>query len=197
MPGHENPLQDQHFELLMQYVDGELTGAELSRAEALIASHVDAQAFVQDSTVAKLALREAVLEAPIQADLSRIRGRVMTKLPAEVRAPVAVEKPGIWAWLQHLGFGKVSFAVGAAVAAAVWLIATSSTGPLQHRENAGALAERHLQLPPVLAPGAEPEVIIEDTEFEDGGMMVQHGEHRGDATIIWHYRPVVNGKGEG
>lgn len=193
----ETPLSDADFELLLQFVDGELTGTEAVRAQSLVASHADARAFVDDWSTAKLALREAVLEAPIAVDLSRIRGRVMTKLPAETRQAIdatSQESNSLWALLRKLGFGKVSFAVGAAVAAAIWLVATS-TGRLLPDEDPGKVAQRHgtAGLP---QPRAEPEVIIEDT-LEEGSLMVQHGEHAGDATIIWHYKPTANGQGEG
>lgn len=193
----DSELNDADFELLLQFVDGELTGTEQARAQTLVADHADARAFVQDWSTAKVALRQAVLEAPTEVDLSRIRGRVMTKLPAETRQAIAAttqEPNSFWKMLQKLGLGKVSFAVGAAAAAAVWLVATS-TGPLLPNEDPGAVAQRH-GTAGLLQPGAEPEVIIEDT-LEEGSLMVQHGEHTGDATIIWHYKPVANGQGEG
>jgi len=124
----ENQLNDADFELLLQFVDGELTGTAQARAQNLVASHSDARAFVDDWAHAKLALRKAVLEVPIAVDLSRIRGRVMTKLPSEARQGIQTsqEGNGFLAFVQKLGFGKVSFAVGAAVAAAIWLLATST-----------------------------------------------------------------------
>lgn len=195
-------LTDAQFELLMLLVDGELANepAQRAQADALVATHADARAFVADWTGAKLALREAVLEGPIhaelQTDLSRIRGRVMTKLPAEPRRAIA-EEHGIWAFLRHLGLGKVSFALGAAMAAAVWLIATSG-GHLQLHAPSGSPVAEHNAAHGELLPGdGEPAVIIEDVDTDDNSFMVKHGEHTGDATIIWHSAPVAGGKGEG
>lgn len=191
------PLTDDQFELLLLFVDGELAHepARRAEAEALVAVHADARAFVADWTQAKSALREAVLAGPVHADLSRIRGAVMTRLPSEPRRPIGHDRQGedhgIWAFLRRLGLGKVSFALGAAVAAAVWLIATS-TGHLQlHAPTGAPVADRSVP------DDGEPSVIIEEIETDDDSLMVKHGEHTGDATIIWHSAPMAGAKGEG
>jgi hypothetical protein len=181
------PLTDADFKLLLLLVDGELAeqSARRAQAEALVAQHPEAREFVQGWTNAKGALRQAVL-AP-EADLSRLRGRVMAKLPAEPRPTVAPEPRN---WLERLGLGKVSLAVGLAAAAAVALV-VSIGAPHKQPSTVGAVAE---DLPNCEEPC--PEVIIEDTEVDDGGMMVRHGEHTGDATIIWH-GAATNETGEG
>jgi hypothetical protein len=191
--GSQNePLTDAQFELLLLLVDGELANEPARRreAEALVAVHADARAFLADVSEAKSALREAVLAGPVHADLSRIRGAVMTKLPSEPR-PAIVEEHGIWAFLRHLGLGKVSFALGAAVAAAVWLIATSTGHRQLHAPTGAPVADRSVP------DDLEPSVIIEDVETDDDIFMVKHGEHAGDATIIWHSAPMAGAKGEG
>lgn len=182
-------LTDQDYELLMLWVDGELAAepARLAEAEALAASHPEARAFVDGWHVAKAALREAVL-AP-DADLSRVRGRVMAKLPVEPRTSVVEPQPS---WWQRLGLGKVSLAVGVAAVAAVALLLVWRPA-LQPETPGGAMAERDIDC----ASAACPTVIIEDTEVDDGGMMVRHGEQPGEATIIWHGAAAAGPTGEG
>ena len=179
------PLSDDEFELLLLWIDGELADepARLAEAEALAVNHPDARAFVDGWREAKVALREAVL-AP-EVDLSRVRGRVMAKLPVEPRAPVPEPTPSRW---QRLGLGKVSLTVGVAAAAAVALLLVWRPA-LQTETPGGAVAE---------CVGEDcPAVIIEDTEVDDGGMMVRHGERPGEATIIWHGAAAAGPTGEG
>lgn len=183
------PLNDQDYELLLLWIDGELASepARLAEAEALASSHPEAQAFVDGWRGAKLALREAVL-AP-EVDLTRVRGRVMTKLPAEARAPVVEPQPS---WWQRLGLGKVSLTVGIAAVAAVALVLAWRPA-LKPESATGAVAEHDIDCAGMPCP----EVIIEDTEVDDGGLMVRHGDHPGEATIIWHGTQAAGSTGEG
>ena len=178
-------LTDADFELLMLLVDGELAGepARRAEAEALVAAHPEAREFVEGWQAGKVALREAVLTQA--ADLTRIRGRVMPQLPAEPRAVVQAAEPG---WWQRLGLGKLGLAAGVA-AAAVLALAVAWQPAVQQDRPAGAVAD--------CGDTECPTVIIEDTEVDEGGMMVRHGEQPGEATIIWHGAPAAGGMGEG
>ncbi|MSP90215.1 MAG: hypothetical protein EXR79_00180 [Myxococcales bacterium] len=178
-----NGLTDPEFELVMLHVDGELSddSVRAAAAVALLEQSAVARAVAADWVSAKVALREAVLDPAHEVDLSRVRGRVMTKLPADVRSAAVDPQPaaGFGAWLRSLGLGKVTLAVGAAVAVAAWLVATAAgpgTGP-------GGAA------PPAVAevPGEAPAVIIEEIEIEGGSVVVDPGKGPGTSTIIWHF----------
>ncbi len=196
-PAMVDALTEAEIGTLLLLVDGELASdaVALAEAQALMARSTLAADFVQDWQHAKVALQQAVYEQAGAADLSRVRGRVMARIVEPVATKEDPEKAtGFWGWLGELGFGKVSFVVGAAAAAAVWLIV--SAGPVQPHHDRVAPVAGTLSRPVEALPNGEPSVIIEETE-SDGSVMVRHGEHSGDATIIWHYQPAQNGKGEG
>jgi hypothetical protein len=197
-PGSPGELNEAELELVLLYVDGELRGEpeQLARAQALLATSPVARAVADDWSSAKVVLRERILEAPVKADLGLVRGRVMMKLPADAPASaVPSDEPrGVIAWLRGFGFGKVSLVAGMAAAAAIWIVA-SSTSRLS--EEATQPADREVAVVfPSVANGdpSEPSVIIEDMEIESGTVMVSPTE-QGGATIIWHFQPEEQGAG--
>lgn len=187
-------LDDPQLALVLEYVDGELQADPTRRAaaEALLAASATARAIAEDWTAAKVTLRERLFDKPLwfqdrpgqpAADLSHVRGRVMSKLPAEPRpAVVDAHATGVVAWLRNFGFGKVSLAVGLAAAAAIWLLATQSGLQSQRQEAADGV---HLAAAPAgdLVPG----VIIEEMDIESGTVLVSPEAAEGGATVIWHF----------
>jgi anti-sigma factor RsiW len=177
----ETGLDDATFAKVMLYVDGELDGTERQEVEALLQRDVVARAVADDWKLAKVALREAIEHQEVKADLSMVRGRVMTKLPADPR-PAHVperEQQGLFAWLRGRGIGKVGLAAAAAVALAAWLIlSTGGLGSKGAEGAAGAMAQ---------APGEPAPVVIEEMEIESGTIVVDPGEGQGGTTVIWHF----------
>lgn len=198
-PRLQETLSEAEFELLMLWVDGELDGdpPQLAAAQELARNSETARAIADDWRAAKGALRQQVLSAPSQVDFSMLRGRVMTKLPADPR-PIAVpERGGLWSLLAGLGFGKVSVALGVAAAIAAWLLLTPGKGlrePSDPTETTpSAMAE--IGAPPHVGAEDEPAVILEEMELESGSITVHPGEHAGDATVIWHFQSTGEGEG--
>ena len=187
-------LDDSDFELLVLFADGELTvePERRAQAEALVAQSAVARAIVQDLQATKVAIRDALLGeqavAQVAADVSMVRGRVMTKLPAEPRrAPLqAAEAAGWMGWLRQFGLTKVGFALGAAVAVAAWMI-VAYRAPTPELPNVPALAtEAEL--------GDQP-VIIEEMEFDGESITVTPGDESGKPTVIWHFVAAKEGEG--
>jgi hypothetical protein len=193
-------LDDQAFELLVLYADGELSRDPVRRAEAeaLVARDATAAAVLADLQTAKQTLHAWVVgpqaASAVEADLSMLRGRVMTRLPQEASRPVA-EAPalsGLWAWLRGLGFGKASLAMGAAALAAVVLVVVQTRRPAPPVSVATAVA--HHDSPPSTAAADEPTVIIEEMDVE-GSVTVTPGLQPSQPTVIWHFQPGREGEG--
>ena len=128
----QNLLSDSDFERLVLLADGELAAdpAQRAAAEALLERSVQARAVFADLQGNKLAVELWATggEAPAAGvDLSMLRGRVMSHLPAEPRAPVPQAAPASWLdgvlqGLREFGFGKTGLALGAVAVAALLLV---------------------------------------------------------------------------
>lgn len=188
-------LNEIELELLLLLLDGELEAdpAQKHAADELLAQSEVARVLAQDWRNAKLALREGILQGPpkllpqTEIDLSLLHGRVMSKLPADpqqvahLAAAAQPQSRGLWAWIQHFGFGKTSFAIGAAVAVAVFLLVRGGGLPAVHDAASTPVA------PNAAAAIVEPQVIIEEMELESGSVMVNPASTSGDAMVIWHF----------
>jgi len=195
MPLPENSLSESQLELLLLLLDGELDSApdQKRAADELLAQSEVARVLAQDWRNAKIALREGILQGPpkllpqTETDLSLLHGRVMSKLPADAQqkahlAAASLPQPrSVWAWIQHFGFGKTSFAIGAAVAVAVFLLVRGGGLPAVHDSASTPVAAN------AAAAIAEPAVIIEEMELESGSVLVNPAGNAGDAMVIWHF----------
>ncbi len=174
---------------LMAHVDGELIGeaAQAAGIEDLMAESEDARALVHDLQWSRQALRQEILSDETEADLSMVRGRIITRLPAEARPAVKVEDDSsdFMERLRALLFGRAGLTVGMAAAAVLMVLAL---GQMQDRVPVDNSAESEYAVQ--LAPPAdgEPFVIIEEMEIDSGTVLVDNGEEAGAATIIWHYQ---------
>ena len=199
-------LTESQWTTLMAWVDGELRddAKATSEVEALIGRSAVARQIVDDLRGNAAALHAYVLETGTSADLSRVRGRVLTRLPAQPRTPAAADVNR--GWMDRLGeaLGQPwAIASGLAVAAAV--IAVLAVGGL-HGEGDGTRGTATASLSGTDATGIaaladdEPAVIIEEMEIESGSIVVQGAEDAEDATIIWHFEPpqmAEDGEGAG
>lgn len=189
--------------LLMAYADGELAGdpAQLAEAEALLSAQDVARHAVHDLQVGATALRDYVMSDALAAgvDVSRVRGRVMTRLPAETRAPVARAEPTLFdklfGWTRALGTGQLGLAGGVAMAAIMFAMVLSHDQVTDVRDLHDGV---DATVAPAAAPqvakeasadDAEPEVIIEDMELDGGTVLIEGAEEPGEPMIIWHIQP--------
>lgn len=181
---------------LMTMVDGELSDEQrvAARIDELLAGSSAAQTWVNDLRIAGRALHDATLSdslAPAwsKADLSMVRGRVMTRLPMQERAPAVDAEPAgpfatLIAWFGELGWGKTAMA-GAMLAAALLLavsVQNARKGEPSVLDNRPVMSEH----PGARPADGEPEVIIEDMETGGGTVIMQGGENSGEPMIIWH-----------
>lgn len=208
-------LQPHEFELLVLLADGELTTEPERRraAELLLERSAAARMVFGDLAGTKAALHAwatdpALMPANLsqKADLSMVRGRVMTRLPAAqgVASPLTDEpltdrqaalRTGWWALLRAFGFGKASLALGAAALAAVVLVVRAGQ-PESPALIAGTPAVASHQTIEAVggAPATiEPDVIIEELEVDSGSVAVTPGSQPSQPTVIWHFQ----GQGEG
>jgi hypothetical protein len=192
-------LLDRDFERLVLLADGEL-GAdpqERAKAEAILERSAQARAVFADLQGSKFAIGLWATggEAPAaDVDLSMLRGRVMSRLPAEVRAPAAPAVPASWLdgvlqGLRGFGLGKAGFALGAVAVAALLVVwRTDPAVPPQAAVEPPAVAS-HLPV----GEEDQPAVIIEELEVESGSVAVTPGSGANQPTVIWHFQ----GQGEG
>ncbi len=190
-------IDDADLELVLLFVDGELGGDPERRqaAERLIAGNAAARAIADDVRATKAAVRELVVgdaaAARVSADLSMVRGRVMTKIPPTPRpAPTPEKATGFdpIGWLRALGFGKVSVAFGAAVVAAAWIaVALRPAAVDPQASQAAALAEDAVI-------GDQP-VIIEEMEVDGESITVKPAAEPDRPTVIWHFADAKPGEG--
>ena len=175
---------------LMAHLDGELVGvaAEEAGIEALLAQSAGARTLVHDLQLSGVALRREVLSDQTEQDLSMVRGRIMTRLPAEARPAVAADKAseGFVERLRALLFGRAGLAIGLAAAAALMVLALGQMkDQLPADDNAGPIVAEQIYTMPA---DGEPAVIIEEMEIDSGTVLVDNGDEPGAATIIWHYQ---------
>lgn len=195
-------LTDRDFERLVLLADGELADqpAERALAEATLQRSAQARAVFADLQGSKFAVQMWATGAEDPAagvDLSMLRGRVMSRLPAAAPATPAPAAPpswldGLWLGLREFGFGKASLALGGA-ALALLLVVARRDPPAADAADAAAAH------PPAVAshlPSGEdeqPSVIIEELEVESGSVAVQPSSGGSQPTVIWHFQ----GQGEG
>ena len=197
-------LADHELELVMLYVDGELTrdreqlavAEQLAVVEQLLSANPIARSIADDLLATKAAVAEHIVgelaASQVQADLSMLRGRVMTKIPAAPR-PVTVATTAVgwtWiAWARNLGFGKVSVAFGTAVALAAWIAIAMRPAlpPLAAQANMAAIAED--------AQIGDQQVIIEEMEIDGETISVKPGTDADRPTVIWHFADAQPGEG--
>jgi hypothetical protein len=195
----DQQLTDRDFERLVLLADGELAAdpAERAKAEAVLERSAQARAVFGDLQGSKFAvgLWATGGEAPAaDVDLSMLRGRVMSRLPAEVRLPATPPAPASWLdgvlqGLREIGFGKAGFALAAVAVAAllvVWRTDPAVPGPAAVEPPAVA---SHLPV----GDDDQPAVIIEELEVESGSVAVTPGSGANQPTVIWHFQ----GQGEG
>ena len=167
---------------LMAYVDGELAADAEATAEvaSLLAGSSRARQIEGDLRLARVALRQELMGSECDQDMSMVRGRIMTRLPAPARAATPTEAPsGVLDRLRGLLFGRPGLVLGLGLAAVLLALAL---GRVQDQAPAvGPLGPEG----PVAA--SEPAVIIEEMEIDSGTVLVDNGEEPGAATIIWHY----------
>ncbi len=195
----DSGLDERQFELLVLLADGELAAGspDLAAAQALLAQHAEAKQLYANLTYSRETLRESVLgeaaAAALKVDLSMLRGRVMTKLPAEPRPAPKPEAaaPGWMDWLRAFGFGRASLAVAALAVVVVWWAGSQTATAVKLSPEPAAMAREDATMPP--GHEEEPAVIIEEMDVEDGSIAVNPGDKPGATTVIWHF----SGKGEG
>ncbi len=184
----ERVLADVAAMQLMAHADGEAIG-EAAELDGLLAESSEASALLHDLNLSKQALRAEVQSDQTEADVSMVRGRIMSKLPAQTRPPVAAEdrSEGLGERLRALLFGRPGLAFGLAAAAVLMVLAL---GQMKDRAiddvaspEIGPVAEK-IDTP---LPDDEPAVIIEEMEIDSGTVLVDNGAEPGAATIIWHY----------
>ncbi|MBM4342683.1 MAG: hypothetical protein FJ100_04840 [Deltaproteobacteria bacterium] len=190
-------LDDADLELVLLYVDGELANdpGRQRTAEGLLADNPAARAIADDVRATKAAVRELVVgeaaAARVTADLSMVRGRVMTRIPPAPRPAPAPDKATGFdpiGWLRAFGFGKVSVAFGAAVVAAVWIGVALRPAAMDPRTaNAAAVAEDAVL-------GDQP-VIIEEMEVDGESITVKPAAEPDRPTVIWHFADAMPGEG--
>jgi len=186
--------------LLMAYADGQLDGESRAEAEMLITAQSGADVIVHDLKLAQQALRSHLFSDTlnVDVDLSMIRGRVLTKLPAEVRAPVQEESPSLldrlFGWTRHFDTGQIGMAGGLAMAAVLFAVVFAQEHAPRDLSNQSGTMETSGH---VVAKAArdEPDVIIEDMELDGGTVLFEGAEVPGETLIIWHMQP--NGGGAG
>ncbi|MBI5607927.1 MAG: hypothetical protein HY902_03505 [Deltaproteobacteria bacterium] len=192
-------LDERQFELIVLLADGELAAGspERTAAEALLAEQAEAKQLYDNLTYSRDLLREAVLgeqaAAELKVDLSMLRGRVMSKLPAEPRpVPIPGKAAPSWLdWLRAFGFGRAGLAVAALAVVVVWWAGSQPTATPTLAPEPAAMARQDATMPP--GHEEEPAVIIEEMDVEDGSIAVNPGDRPGATTVIWHF----SGKGEG
>ena len=168
---------------LMAYVDGELADdlAASAEVEALIASSPRAAQIQHDLGLARTALQREVMRSDSEQDMTMVRGRIMTHLPAPPRAAVTLDEPqGLLDRLRETLFGRPGLVLGLGLAA---LLLALALGQVQDQ----AAVDVSLA-PDQPVAVSEPAVIIEEMEIDSGTVLVDSGEEPGAATIIWHYQ---------
>lgn len=215
--GPNEALHDNDFELLVLLADGELAREpeRRSAAEQLLARSTVAQAVFADLQGAKMAVHAWATDSALirdnlgqKADLSMVRGRVMSRLPQagpaqaaqavagqEAAERQAAVRAGWWALLRAFGFGKASLALGATALAAIWLMVRAGQPDVPHLAPEAPAVASHQTMEAVggVPAAAEPEVIIEELEVDSGSVAVTPGSQPSQPTVIWHFQ----GQGEG
>ena len=193
-------LNEEQEMLLMAYADGELDGASLTEAEALIAARTGADVIVRDLQLAQQALRGHLFseDLNLDADLSMVRGRVLTKMPTPARAPVNEAKASLlgrlFGWTRHFDTGQVGMAGGLAMAALLFAVVFAQEHAPRNLDNQ---PDSRVISGPVVAKVVpdQPDVIIEDMELDGGTVMFEGAEAPGETMIIWHMQPDEGGAG--
>ena len=201
-------LTDEEQMLLMALADGELADDPelLAQAQALLA----ATPTLGQASTGQRAMSEALRDAaftPVelsrkqQDDMSMVRGRVLSQLPAPVRAAVAATeptRPGLLASIFGMGWGRVAFGLGAVAAAVALVVALRSPHQELQAQNGQQMTERELT-PAADATGgdegADPGVIIEDMEIDSGTIFVAPAAEPDGPVIIWHLESNEEGAG--
>lgn len=202
-------LQEAEFAQVMLLVDGELTGAERTAAETLVARSAEAKALYDALSESKLALRHAIVDAPVHVDLSRIRDNVLKQtVLAATAQPRAVQEQSLvarlMAWLEDRSpLGKLSLVAGAAAAVALWMVVAADRVPaadpaslLAHGPSGAGMAIPSGQAGPMAVASvqgdgiaADPQTLfgeIEELEVESGSVLVSPADTEG-STVIWHF----------
>jgi hypothetical protein len=208
-PSTSELLQAAQFEQVMLLVDGELTGAERIAAETLVAQSAEAKALYDALSESKLALRQAIVDAPVQVDLSRIRDNVLKQtVQAATTQPRPVQEPSLvarlMAWLEERSpLGKLSLVAGAAAAVALWMVVAADRVPspdpaslLAHGPSGAGQASPTGETGPMAVASvqgdgiaADPQALfgeIEELEVESGSVLVSPADSEG-STVIWHF----------
>lgn len=183
---------------IMAWNDGELANDPVAAADVqtLLAGSEAARNLARDLRLAREALRAQVMDAEVEADLSMVRGRILTRLPLPEREPQRDTRPGfgegLLQWLRSALSGRAGLAAGLAAAAVLLAVALSqvqdqvaSRGP----SDGGNVPVVAQQLDP------EPAVIIEEMEIDSGTVMVDKGLEEDAPTIIWHILDEDEGAG--
>jgi hypothetical protein len=202
-------LQEAEFAQVMLLVDGELTGAERTAAETLVARSAEAKALYDALSESKLALRHAIVDAPVDVDLSRIRDNVLKQtVLAATAQPRPVQEQSLvarlMAWLEDRSpLGKLSLVAGAAAAVALWMVVAADRVPaadpaslLAHGPSGAGMAIPSGQAGPMAVASvqgdgiaADPQTLfgeIEELEVESGSVLVSPADTEG-STVIWHF----------
>lgn len=187
-------LTEAQFELVALLADGELAGdaARRTQAQALLQQLPDAQSLYESLCEAKLALRDHLLgEAlarPVTADMSSVRGRIMSRLPAEPR-PAVVHEPqhlSLGQWLRAFGISRLGLGAAAVVLAALVVLAARTPAENVGRPVSATIASEGAVAPTALAD--EPAVIIEEIDVDSGSVAVRPGTQPSQSTVIWHFQ---------
>jgi len=192
-------LDERQFELIVQLADSELAAGstEHAAAQALLAESAEAKLLYDNLTYSRQVLRDSILgeqaAGALDVDFSMLRGRVMSKLPAEPRPlqEPAKAAPGWLDWLRAFGFGRAGLAAAALAVVAVWWAGSQAGSAPKLPPEPAAMAREDATMPP--GHEEEPAVIIEEMDVEDGSIAVNPGDRPGATTVIWHF----SGKGEG
>ena len=205
----DGALSDEQQMLLMALADGELDGEPelLAQAQALRAATPALSQAAAGQRAMSEALREAAftpveLSRKQQDDMSMVRGRVMSQLPAPARAAVvaaAPERPSLLASIFGLSWGRLAFGLGAVAAAVALVVALRSP----HQEQVGGPSGQQMTEREVTPgadatggdEGADPGVIIEDMEIDSGTIFVAPAAEPDAPVIIWHLESNEEGAG--
>ena len=182
-------LTDKQQMLLMAYADGELSDPEeLKEAKALLEATPTAQGSLDAFQTAAVALRGHVEGLADGVDVSMVRGRVMTRLPAPSR-PAVAESVGsssssMWSWLSP------RWLIGGGLVTAAALFALMSNQPTETKIDNKPLSESSAPVVAKMLPDEatpeEPSVIIEEIDIDGGTVLVEGAEEPGEAMVIWH-----------
>lgn len=201
-------LSDEEQMLLMALADGELADEpELrAQAQALLAATPTLQQAASGQRAMSEALRDAAftpieLNRKQQDEMSMLRGRVMSQLPAPARAAVeatAPARPGLLASIFGEGWGRLAFGLGAVAAAVALVVALRSPHQNVQGQSGQQMTEGEMA-PGTDATGgdqgADPGVIIEDMEIDSGTIFVAPAAEPDGPVIIWHLESNEEGAG--